>query len=123
MRKSTKTKRIRILLVTACVLLFGSALAASATPAHAAANVVVVTSPGNQVTNPLSTAVDVPVSATDSDPTALLTFTMTAVPGLAISQPAGAGNATVAITGTITTPLAATDVTVTASDASGVRTP
>ena len=96
MRKSTKTNRIRILLITASVLLFGSAMAATAMPAEAAPNTIVVTSPGNQTTNPLSTAVDVAVPATDSDQTATLAFTMTPVPGLAISQPTAPGNATVA---------------------------
>jgi Ricin-type beta-trefoil lectin domain/Putative Ig domain len=113
MRISSKAVRFRVLIPAACTLLFGSALAIGAMPAHAAVNVITVTDPGNQVTNPLSTAVDLPITATDSDATATLTFSAAGLPpGLKIAAATGI------ITGTITTP-GAYPVTVTAADGTG----
>src|SRR5271154_1543650 len=99
MRISTKAGGFRVLIPAACVLLLGSAFAIAGTPAHAAvtgpmraaapppaANVITVTSPGNQVTNPLSTVVDLLITATDSDAPQTLTFTATGLPtGLKIN--------------------------------------
>jgi len=75
-----------------------------------AANTVTITPPGNQVTDPLSTAVDLAIVAADTDPTQTLAYTATGLPpGLHIAAATGA------ITGTITTP-GAYPVTVTATD-------
>ncbi len=119
MRRSIRIGRNRILALGASLLISGSALAAAALPAQAApsapdaANKVTITSPGTgtQTTNPLSTAVDLPVTATETDETATLTFSVTAVPavaGLTISQPLLPGDATganaVAITGAFAAP-------------------
>jgi broad specificity polyphosphatase/5'/3'-nucleotidase SurE len=111
------TKRIRILLVTACVLLFGSALATAATPAEAAPNVITFTVvPANQAINPLPGTVALQATATDSDTTATLTYSAgapsTLPPGVTIDATTGA------ITGTATTAFAGT-TTLTASDGTG----
>ncbi len=121
MRKSTKTKRIRILLVTACVLLFGSALAASATPVHAAGNTVTVTAPAAETSTVGTPITAVDVTATDSDATQTLALSLSGVPAsadLTISQPAGPGPAAATITGTFTAPFTGT-ITVIATDGTG----
>lgn len=122
MRTPTKAYRIRIPIVAACVLLSGSALAATATPAYAtpardgsapaaAAHTITVTNPGARTTNPLSAPVDLAIKAVDSDKSATLTYSATGLPpGLAISKTTGV------ITGTVTTADKAT-VKVTATDA------
>jgi hypothetical protein len=108
------------------VLLFGSALATVAMPAQAqptlplAANKITVTKTpaGKQVTNPLSTAVNLPITATETNAAGTLTFTVTGLPaadGFTISQPAVPGNATVHLTGTFAKPFSG-NVTVTATD-------
>ena len=113
MRKSTMTKRIRILVVTACVLLSGSALAVGTTEfAAAAANTITVTPATPQTTDPLSKAVSLQMAATDSD-TTITTFTWseTGLPaGVTIDPASGV------ISGTFATPFTG-QVTVTATDA------
>src|ERR1700751_3304816 len=107
MRPSMKTSRTRLLLVPACVLLFGSALATTATPAEAAPNVITFTVvPANQTINPLPRTVALQATATDSDTTATLTYSAgtpsTLPPGVTINATTGA------ITGTATTAFAGT---------------
>ena len=121
MRTPMRSNRIRIPIVTACVLLSASALVATAaTSAYAspargssaplAAHKITVTNPGAQTTNPLSAHVDVAIKAADSDESATLTYTATGLPpGLAISKTTGV------ISGTVTTADKGT-VTVTATD-------
>lgn len=126
MRAPMQSNRIRIPVATACVLLCGSALAATAAPAYAtparpsstsstsstpaAAHTITVTNPGAQTTNPLSAHVDVAIKAADSDKSATLTYTATGLPpGLAISKTTGV------ISGTVTT-AEKTTVKVTATD-------
>jgi Ricin-type beta-trefoil lectin domain/Putative Ig domain len=117
MRTPLRAYRIRIPIVTACALLCGSALAATATvtatpayAAYAATHKITVTNPGAQTTNPLSAHVDVAIKAADSDKDATLTYAATGLPpGLAISKTTGV------ISGTVTTADYAT-VKVTATD-------
>jgi hypothetical protein len=118
-RTPMKAHRIRIPIATACVLLSGSALAATtAAPAQAAplaAHKITVTNPGTQTTNPLSAHVDLAIKAADSDKSAALTYTATGLPlGLAISKTTGV------ISGTITTADADATVKVTATDSTKV---
>jgi hypothetical protein len=97
-------------LATLCVLLFGSALAAGSSPAHAAPKPypVTVTNPGAQ-TDPVGAAVSLQIKVTDKDPVALLAYSAPVLPaGLSI-------NATGLISGTITAPFDG-DVTVTVTD-------
>jgi hypothetical protein len=131
MRTPIRARRNRILAVGAGVLLVGSALAAAIMPAQAtvaaraaaapAAPAMVTVAPiADQTTNPLSTPVDLALSATDTDATTglPLTFTMTpAIPGLTIAQGTDGTDATIA--GTITT-AGTYSVTVTATDQNAV---
>jgi hypothetical protein len=122
MRASIRASRNQMLAIAASVLLSGSALAAAAMPVRAAsapavtaqAAAVTVTPIADQSTNPLSTPVDLALSATDTDATGLpLTFTMTpAIPGLTITT---VDDTDAAITGTITQ-AGVYAVTVTATD-------
>jgi hypothetical protein len=119
MRTSIRASRSRILALVASVLLSGSALAAAAVSAQAdaAPTAVTVTPIANQSTNPLSTPVDLAVSATDTDAAGPLTFIMTpAIPGLTITTVDGTD---AAITGTITQ-AGGYAVTVTATDQNNV---
>jgi hypothetical protein len=124
MRRSIRASRNRILAIGASILLSGSALAAAAMPARAAdpllANPVTLTSPGVQATNPIGTVV-VPITATETDETAPLAFTVTGLPTgpFTISQPAAAGDATVDITAAFTAAYSG-QVTVTATAAATV---
>jgi hypothetical protein len=123
MRRSLWASRNRILALGASLLVSGSALAAAAMPAQAAplpvlpVNTVVVTSPGTQATNPIATAV-VPITATEIDPTATLTYTVTSVPAgpITIATAAGPDNTTATITGAFTAPYTG-QVTITATAA------
>src|SRR5215469_2211007 len=112
MRKSTKTKRVRVLLVSACVLLFGSALVMGVPSfAAAAANTITVTPDVAQTTDPLSNAVSLQMSAVDSDAETTFTWSQTGLPaGVAIDPATGL------ISGTFATPFTG-QVTVTATDA------
>jgi Ricin-type beta-trefoil lectin domain/Putative Ig domain len=133
MRRSIRVSRNRMLAIGASILLFGSALAAAAIPAQAArhgqaagpaqaaplvAFAVTVANPGLQTIDPLSTAVDLAIGATDTDVTGPpLTFTATGLPpGLGIA-PTDTTDA--AITGTITA-AGTYSVTVTATDQNNV---
>jgi Ricin-type beta-trefoil lectin domain/Putative Ig domain len=123
MRTSIRASRSRMLALAASVLLAGSALAAAAVSAQAdtadtAPATVTVAPIANQSVNPLSTPVDLAVSATDPDATGLpLTFTMTpAIPGLTITT---VDDTDAAITGTITQ-AGVYPVTVTATDQNNV---
>ena len=121
MRRSLWASRNRILAIGASLLISGSALAAAAMPAQAAAlpvNTVVVANPGPQATNPIATAV-VPITATESDETAPLTFSVTSsvsADPFTISQPPAVGDATVDLTGAFTAAYSG-EVTVTATAA------
>jgi hypothetical protein len=109
------TKRVRILLVSACVLLFGSGLVMGAPSfAAAAVNTVMVTDPGAQTTNPLSSPVSLAMAATDSD-TTITTFTWTekGLPaGVTIDPASGV------ISGAFAAPFTG-EITVTATDSTG----
>ena len=110
MRMSMRTGHARVLMVTLCILLFGSALAAGSSPANAAPKPypVTVTNPGGQ-TDPVGAAVSLQIKVTDKNPVALLAYSAPALPaGLSI-------NATGLISGTITAPFNH-DVTVTVTD-------
>jgi hypothetical protein len=109
MRMSTRTGQVRVLLVTLCILLVGSALAAGSPPANAAPKYpVTVTNPGNQ-TDSVGAAVSLQIQVTDKDPVALLAYSAPVLPaGLAI-------NATGLISGTITAQFNG-NVTVTVTD-------
>src|SRR6516162_271748 len=112
MLKSTMTNRIRLLLITASVLLFGSALVIGAPSfAAAAANTITVTPDVAQTTDPLSTAVNLQMSAVDSDPLqTTFTWSETGLPaGVAIDPATGV------ISGTFSAPFTG-QVTVTATD-------
>jgi hypothetical protein len=127
MRRSIRASRNRILAIGASILLSGSALAAAAMPAQAAqtaqslaGNAITVTKTpaGDQVTNPLSTPVDLSFTATETDETGTLTFTVTGLPaadGFTISEPIVPGDATVHLTGTFAAPFSG-NVKVTATD-------
>jgi hypothetical protein len=124
MRTSIGASRNRILTAGASVLLAAAALAAAAlaaatTPARAAltpVNEISLSTVGAQATDPLTTPVDLSILATETDETAMLTFSVTGLPaGLAAAQTGGAGDATLDITGTITTS-GVYSVTVTATD-------
>jgi Ricin-type beta-trefoil lectin domain/Putative Ig domain len=121
MRRSIRASRNRILAIGASILLSGSALAAAAMPARAAdllpVNTVAVTNPGTQATNPIATAV-LPITATESDPTATLTYTVSSVLAgpFTIATTAGPDNVTADITGAFTAAYTG-QVTVTATAA------
>jgi Ricin-type beta-trefoil lectin domain/Putative Ig domain len=133
MRRSIRVSRNRMLAIGASILLFGSVLAAAAIPAQAArhgqaagpaqaaplvAFAVTVANPGLQTIDPLSTAADLAIGATDTDVTGPpLTFTATGLPpGLGI---ASTDTTDAAITGTITA-AGTYSVTVTATDVNSV---
>ncbi len=122
MRTPTLANRIRIPIITACVLLSGSALGATATAAYAtpvrgsaspaAAHKITVTNPGAQTTNPLSAKVDLAIKAADSDKSAALTYSATGLPpGLAISKTTGLISGTVSTADKTTVTVKATDST------------
>ena len=129
MRIPIKTGRSRVLAIAASVLLCGTALAAAAT-VHAQASTaakpdpavatVTVSDPG-PTTEPLETAINLPLTAIDSD-TAGYPLTWSASPtltllGLSIA-PTNADGTEAAITGTVPAADAGTsDITVTATDA------
>jgi hypothetical protein len=136
MRISIKPGRSRVLAIAASVLLSGAALTAATVPAQAAtADVITVTpalntpaaTPTSETTDPLSTAVDLSFTATQTVPSAdPLVFSSNGLPAeppadtFVMSQPTAAGNATGDITGTFAAPFDGT-LTVTATDpASGV---
>jgi hypothetical protein len=128
MRMATKASRIRILIVTICILLFGSALAAESAWSHASAgaaapsadagapspaDLVTVIPPDHQVIAELPAQVSLQIKANDSN-SLTLTYSATGLPpGLTIST-------TGLISGTITTAYTGqTTVTVTDGVASG----
>jgi Ricin-type beta-trefoil lectin domain/Putative Ig domain len=87
---------IRILLATLCMLLFGSALAAGSSPAHAAPkDVVTVNNPGAQ-TDPVGAAVNLQIQAKDTSALPLIFSAAILPPGLTINAATGL------ISGTIT---------------------
>jgi hypothetical protein len=102
----------RLLALGASVLLTGTVLAAAGAPAHATtavAHKITVTSPGEQVTNPLSARVDLAIKATDSVKSTLTYTAADLPPGLKIGKTTGV------ISGTVTTAYAGT-VKVTVTD-------
>jgi hypothetical protein len=119
MRISIRAGRRRILAITAGLLLSGSAIAVTTmSAAQALPSPVKVDAIAAQVTNPLSEAIDLPITASDSDLTGLpLVFTATNLPaGLGIATDLNGTDAT--ISGTITAPFAGTvDVFATDADA------
>jgi len=123
---SRKSGRIRILLVTVCILLLGSAVVATGSAQAALRALKIAAAPGNTVTvnpidnqntNPLSTMITpLQVVANDSDPTQTLAYSATGLPtGLAIDPATGL------ISGTITEPCACA-VTVTATETGPLAT-
>ena len=112
MRMSMRTSQARVLMVTLCILLFGSVLAAGSSLANAAPkDVVTVTNPGPQ-TNPVGTAVDLPIKAKDTSALPLVFSASALPPGLAINPATGV------ISGTITAQFNGS-VTVKATDGVG----
>jgi Ricin-type beta-trefoil lectin domain/Putative Ig domain len=127
MRVSIEAGRRRVLAIAASVLLSGAALAAATVPAQAVLppppppppvlNTITLTNPGPQTTEPIAAAV-LPIAATETDPTATLTFAVTGAPAGPFSfpvEPLAAGSATDDLDAAFTKAYTGT-VTVTVSD-------
>ena len=135
MRTSIRANRSRLLALAATALVAGSSLAAATMPAQAVTvNTINVLNPDANapaaLVEPTQTAFDISVTATETDNTAQLTFSVsedTVLPAgstLTISQLAAPGGGTVDLTGTISGGYTG-NITVTATDgspSSGVAT-
>ncbi len=119
MRMSLRTGRVRVLMVTMCLVFSGSVLAVAGAPAHAATgspakpsaavNTVKVTAAAKEqswVRIPIS----VQVKAADSDPAQTLTYSATGLPaGLSISPATGVISGTPQRITVVTATVTATD--------------
>jgi len=127
MRISIRAGRRLVFAFSAGVLLAGSALAAATSPAQAAsaaqpavpANVITLSAnPGPQTTDPVATATPLEISATETDQTATLTFSVAGLPAGPFSfgsEPLDPGNAMEDLDAAFTDAYSGT-VTVTVSD-------
>jgi len=106
MRKSIRASRSRLLAAAVSLLLAGGAAAAVMAPAGAVASPVTITNPGTQNTSPIGSAVNLSITAGDTDGTGLpLAYSATGLPaGLAINATTGviSGTATAASDGQVT---------------------